>query len=49
MSEKVIHYDELLTPERVEAVTYEQIKKQSPKKIEEIVGVTAFEVVKRVL
>lgn len=49
MSEKVIHYDELLTPERVEAVTYEQIKKQSPKKIEEIVSVTAFEVLKRVL
>lgn len=39
-----VRYDGLITPEEVERLAWEMIAKQSPKKIQEVVSLTAFSI-----
>lgn len=39
-----VRYDDLVSPEEVERLAWEMIQEQSPKKIQQVVGLTAFSV-----
>ena len=46
---KAVHFDLPLTPREVEELAWREIREQSPKLIEQVVGITAWEMYKRVL
>jgi len=46
---KAVHYDLPLTPIEVEELAWKEIREQSPKLIEQVVSITAWEMYKRVL